>query len=1354
MDRRSTLSIPAKPDASLAEWTSKIKALQKQVDDDEEVETRRLEAEIAASRQARMRRSTNMGSRTNSIEFSNSAVAAVIRDEDQAVVSDEPLTELQKQRNQDDALRKLMGEDAGPRTPSRSPAPPSPAPASPLAPFSSRRPSSPMSLAAFIGGRATGPRLTKHAPQQDAHDPTQFEQRTLGSISAPHPVFGRGGVAMPGMTGTGKASVVSRALREKEKEVESPSGSFAQRDRRISTPTTPTTPSVRSIVERAQERNREIVPSYTGSSQATAIRQRTISTPMGISPARAAPAETFTTKPKPEPISRPVSHSPNPTIIRPITPRTSTGSKSPGPRPSSSAATHPPGPSTPPPHSSRGTAPLPGLARPLQPTPRQSLGSPQMPPSQNPSPAFLKPPSEKQPTPSLSRLQGRGFVKNIVGREVTSPDSSPTPDRSFTSPGRRQSSVLDRWQYSAGGSATPPPVISSKPIPIRKSFTADPASMGSTSPTTSSYSIPLKNEGSRPVLRSKSSLPSIPTMLTGNSVGASSTVSESGYNGPKLGSAKTVITFVQPTKTGDQPPTASPPSAPVVDELGMRVRTRTISGGLVQERGQAGLPAGAPAGQPLSHPTKDRAKKPRKGKSAAAAITSGGASKLAAIREASPTSIERATLHVSDHERATPSLTPPQTYAPVRTASPISQRSPSPAIKPAVAPKPTLDVDTRPVAGTPGKTSPESLSPLAPPSDGRSPAITPPQSTTQKPPSSPARHSRIPSTGNRATVMDVAQAFTEALQREPSVSPSLPSPVSERRGVSPPSSLGASHAVKEEEEEDYTPPSVKNVVANWGPRNVISPPTDPVHGATNGVNGMNGASGNASMTQTIVAPPLEKRKSSYEKYSAFIMPPLAEERTPVASPAGTLKSEVAPPPEAFAEEAEDWEPPTVGTTAPAEELKDEIAAEVPPAVVPVNVKPVEVQPEPREKVIQLVHDDQSLPYVDIDALYHAPRPAYAPDPDVQTISVEVMAIAGNAATAINKDAHVFYDSELIAVIHRAKVKSSGLVATKVWAWRGRQAQPDEREAQKVQELARRYGTTPASMAVEQAREPPEFVSVLGGTLATRQGTRAHWSPENTAMHIVRSLRGLIYIDELDLGVQNLCSGYSYCTSILETFYVWHGRGSFAAEQRAALAYAKQLAPSEENIVELTEDESQEEEMFWMMLGDGDYANADYWKWRSNALSLDPRIWVVDASQGDVVRPVSSFPAHPEFIRQVYLVDCIWELFVVIGNEARCRRLDIRLALAVADVFAKNASPTRPFTPTIHALVFPTQIPADLLLTFRELHESDLNAGDIPDHMNLIPAGEADVNLKSTSWTYAALQDHTMLPVGVDPSHLR
>ena len=54
--RASAIDYP-KPESGLAEWTSKIKAMQRQVDADEETEQRRLEEEIAAARQARLRRS-------------------------------------------------------------------------------------------------------------------------------------------------------------------------------------------------------------------------------------------------------------------------------------------------------------------------------------------------------------------------------------------------------------------------------------------------------------------------------------------------------------------------------------------------------------------------------------------------------------------------------------------------------------------------------------------------------------------------------------------------------------------------------------------------------------------------------------------------------------------------------------------------------------------------------------------------------------------------------------------------------------------------------------------------------------------------------------------------------------------------------------------------------------------------------------------------------------------------------------------------------------------------------------------------------------------------------------------------
>lgn len=40
------------------------------------------------------------------------------------------------------------------------------------------------------------------------------------------------------------------------------------------------------------------------------------------------------------------------------------------------------------------------------------------------------------------------------------------------------------------------------------------------------------------------------------------------------------------------------------------------------------------------------------------------------------------------------------------------------------------------------------------------------------------------------------------------------------------------------------------------------------------------------------SPPLEKRKSSHDKYSAFAMPPVKEE-TPVSTPAGTMSRSMA-----------------------------------------------------------------------------------------------------------------------------------------------------------------------------------------------------------------------------------------------------------------------------------------------------------------------------------------------------------------------------------------------------------------------------------------------------------------------------
>ena len=90
-------------------------------------------------------------------------------------------------------------------------------------------------------------------------------------------------------------------------------------------------------------------------------------------------------------------------------------------------------------------------------------------------------------------------------------------------------------------------------------------------------------------------------------------------------------------------------------------------------------------------------------------------------------------------------------------------------------------------------------------------------------------------------------------------------------------------------------------------------------------------------------------------------------------------------------------------------------------------------------------------------------------------------------------------------------------------------------------------------------------------------------------------------------------------TLLGTSYVWHGKGSLHKERRAALEYAQSLTAKGSNPVELIENESDDDEFFWMMLGDASYASADYWKWRPKMATTLPRIWRVDASSVPYVR---------------------------------------------------------------------------------------------------------------------------------------
>ncbi|KAL1673762.1 hypothetical protein EV122DRAFT_221985 [Schizophyllum commune] len=1225
-----SFDIPKPEETGLAEWTSRIKALQRQVDADEEAEQKRLEAEIQASRIARMRRSHGAGSRNNSLDLCESLAscararliswiaqhkefAGALKD-DRSPTSSKPTDATDRVKTQEDALRRLIGASASTPRPS------------------TNRPE-PMSLAAFMGGsKAAGPPLKKHAPQQDAHDPTQFEQRTR--VDAPHPIFGKGGVAMPGMVTRPKSS---------QKEARTTSTvPFSQ-------PTE--SPRSRTMSQKVGDASeaRSISPQKTGT------RERTMSTPTGS----VRKSVSFDTKPR---TGRPPSRPTTPSRDRAVSPpgilvNSGRATPDPGPRPSSrssnaprsiapsresvASSRSPPPPVSPPlsttsfasrqsfssstsSSSPRGSnVSIPSLARPIRPEPRTSQG-PVIPPSSSPSPAFLKAPAPKDPTPSISRLQGRGFVQNMVKKTLQ--QDAADQDRPRPTPSKK-SSVLDRWHPENSGSSSPsPPIITPKPVGVRKSWTAEPAS--GARPSTSPDPNGLKGRVSLPGLAAAASAPARQDSL----------VKKMPPEGaPGLGSKTTVAVI--------RPPSRAAEKVPEVDEMGFI--------------------GGQQAGKPLIHVSQpQQASQQREARPISPAVPP------SATTAPPPSQPEQATLpspgangkpKITDRWTGqavigvkTPGSTPSSKYGGLST--PENRSSGGMVGKRAL---PGLTADIPKSMDIPKTTSPKPTSP-----EPRSPVAFPTSSTSPEPPRSPApgqhRHTRIPSTGNRATVMDLAQVFNEQKERKQEEAPK-----EEPKQLSPPSLV-------------VEPPKVESPLAS---------PTSPKQDAS--------PESTSPRLRHAHAGIAEKRRSQYEavrQSSVMTLPPLKEEATPVPTPVGTMKS-----PSGSAGQKNDFD-----MNAFSAQADTQAKASQEPDLLHVDI------------------NDGPLPKINAQALLQrAPRPDKK---DKQTISVEVLQISGNNATAVpDASANIFYDNEVLAIIHRHKSKKSGLVDTTVWGWKGAKSELSEREERKLGELAKRYHT--GIIWINQFGEPSDLVEVLGGQLSTRQGSRTLWSSENTAMHAVRSYEGVVYIDELDFNVKNLCSGFSYCFSILNTQYVWHGRGSTTQEREAALQYAKALSGgAEDAITRLTEGEDDQDEMFWAMLGDDAWASADYWQWRKEATNVDPRVWLVEDGASK---------------SSVFVVDCIWEYFVVVGHEARGKRKEIRQAVTVAMDLAELVASERPFHPTVHVLVLPSQLPLDLKLTFRGLDDTVLNGDSVPDHMNLLSSQDA------------LRHDTSMLPLGVD-----
>ena len=571
-------------------------------------------------------------------------------------------------------MRKLMGQRSPiapdfprPKTPSNDPLPAPPNPSS-----SANRPrQDPMSLAALMGSRETGPRMNKHAPQQDAHDPTQFEQRR--SITSPHPVFGKNGVSLPGLAPKSPGPQLRASPRLADVEVASPTRSTPPlnlRDRKISTPAV-----ARRYVEKIEsESSPKPSLSFEPRDTREQIRKRTMSTPSGPGPSlqrfvnptkpslsNAEPA--FASKQSPlflqthnnistssTPNLNRHSYTPRPlnNEIEPDPPRKTFPSISqpgrtetePSPRsksPSLSVSTpkfrRSPSPSVTSSPSSRPAATVTTLARPVDPKPNPLVHGPKI-ISFNRSPAFSDRMPPKGATPSLSRLQGRGFVQNMVKASAelgSSTGTSPAPTSERTrSESQKKTSVLDRWQGT--GPAVGAPTLSLAPVPMRKAKTFDPVSVttscspGLCQPPLAPKPTPIPKRKSQtfdkgpeptPPLSKSPSKGILVTPKEKEKEKPLPTTPPASLKGhvPGVGSSNTLVSYIKPMKTGDSEPSSpvrskTPTAIDGAGELAIRkrkssgkLREKSVSFAASPPRSKTKSVVGAlpSPGKPLSH---------------------------------------------------------------------------------------------------------------------------------------------------------------------------------------------------------------------------------------------------------------------------------------------------------------------------------------------------------------------------------------------------------------------------------------------------------------------------------------------------------------------------------------------------------------------------------------------------------------------------------------------------------------------------------------------------------------------------------------------------------------------------------
>jgi hypothetical protein len=191
---------------------------------------------------------------------------------------------------------------------------------------------------------------------------------------------------------------------------------------------------------------------------------------------------------------------------------------------------------------------------------------------------------------------------------------------------------------------------------------------------------------------------------------------------------------------------------------------------------------------------------------------------------------------------------------------------------------------------------------------------------------------------------------------------------------------------------------------------------------------------------------------------------------------------------------------------------------------------------------------------------------FLPSPTKQPLSTDVFLVAesGQAtplALLATNAPPVLYETELVVFVHRVRDTETKLVESKSGpggAGGGRaMMQPQQKSPSLAAATALAWSVLDVNLELQSASmlthadpclrpssqvdcsqgcESAELLDVLGRRLVTRQGYRAYFTPDDTALYAVREIAGSLFIDQLDivrgLARQSTLSCLSLTTTLL------------------------------------------------------------------------------------------------------------------------------------------------------------------------------------------------------------------------------